>query len=187
VNPEVLTCAERLQHEGFLRREEMNAAVRALAKDAVPTKEIVRRTGRSRQTVRRILRGERDDFFRVCASSLEPWLVQLNEAWSGGCRNSAEPWRRLRLAGSGGSLRVVTEWATRRRRTEAAQLSGPGKCPSAWKIAMTLTSKRNFLTREDAVTVAIVEADVPVLAAARCLLERFQAIIRKQDPSALDA
>jgi transposase len=187
VNPEVLTCAERLQHEGFLRREEMNAAVRALAKDAVPTKEIVRRTGRSRQTVRRILRGERDDFFRVCASSLEPWLVQLNEAWSGGCRNSAEPWRRLRLAGSGGSLRVVTEWATRRRRTEAAQLSGPGKCPSARKIAMTLTSKRDFLTREDAVTVAIVEADVPVLVAARCLLERFQAMIRNRDPSALDA
>ncbi len=31
VNPELLTAAERLQHEGFLRREEINAAVRALS------------------------------------------------------------------------------------------------------------------------------------------------------------
>ena len=81
---------------------------------------------------------------------------------------------------------VVAEWATRRRRTEAAQISGPRKCPSARKIAMMLTQKRAHLTREDAVTVAIIEAAVPVLAAARHLLERFQAMIRKREPSGLD-
>lgn len=31
VNPELLTAAERLQYEGYLRWEETNAAVRALA------------------------------------------------------------------------------------------------------------------------------------------------------------
>lgn len=33
INPELLTCAERLQYEGFLRREEANAAILALSRE----------------------------------------------------------------------------------------------------------------------------------------------------------
>jgi transposase len=106
---------------------------------------------------------------------------------SGGSRNGAELWRRLRRAGFGGSLRVVTEWTTRRRRAEAAQASGPRKCPSARKIGMMLTQKRAHLTREDAMTVAIIEDTVPVLTAARHLLERFQTMIRQRNPSEFNA
>jgi len=166
---------------GLIRATKGGQAMRG-----APIERIVLRTGCGRQTVRRILRGERDDGFRVRMSSLEPWLVQLDEAWSGGCRDGAELWRRLRLAGFGGSLRVVTEWATRRRRSEAAQASDPRKCPSARKIAMMLIQKRAHLTREDAVTVAMIEAAVPVLTIARHFLERFQGMIRKRDPSGLD-
>jgi len=124
ITPTLLTCAERLQYEGFLRREQANAAIRALANEGTPIREIVRRTGCSRQVVRRSVRGERGDVFRVRMSSLEPWLARLDEEWTAGCRNGAELWRRLKTEGFKGSLRVVTEWATRRhglrpRRTAA--------------------------------------------------------------------
>jgi transposase len=118
INPDLLTAAERLQYEGYLRRE--NAAVLALAKDGTPIKRIVVRLGHSRQLVRRIIRGERHDVFRTRHGSLEAHLPWLDAQWSSGCRNGAELWRRLKERGFRGSLRVVTEWATRRRRSEKA-------------------------------------------------------------------
>ena len=45
ISPELLTCAERLQYEGFQRREETSAAILALPKDGVPIKQIVRHVG----------------------------------------------------------------------------------------------------------------------------------------------
>ena len=47
VNPDLLTAAERIQYEGYLRREETNAAILALAGSGQTIKAIVRRTGPS--------------------------------------------------------------------------------------------------------------------------------------------
>jgi transposase len=44
INPDLLTAAERIQYEGYLRREDTNAAILELAKAGVTIKEIVRRT-----------------------------------------------------------------------------------------------------------------------------------------------
>ena len=77
VDPDLLTAAEKLPYEGYLRREDVNAAVQELAKAGVTIKEIVRRTGHNRGLVRQILRGQRSDVFRTRESSLEvylPWL-----------------------------------------------------------------------------------------------------------------
>src|SRR5271169_4826694 len=116
INPELLTSAERLQYEGYLRREQTNAAILALAKDGVAIKQIVRKTGHSRNRVRQVLRGDRGDVFRTRQSSLDAHLPLLDAQWAGGCRNGAKLWRRLKLDGFRGSQRVVSEWATRRRR-----------------------------------------------------------------------
>ncbi len=183
-DPATLAAAERLQREGWKRRVEAEAAVRALHASGVPIKEIVRRTGRSRKLLRDVLRGGRGEPFRPRASSLEPWLDRLNTEWGHGCRNGAELWRRLRAAGFAGSLRVVTERATRRRRDDAT--ARPGRCPAPRALARLLTLARDRLTRAEAVIVATVEHAVPPLVVAREAVDAFHGLIRGRDPSQLE-
>ena len=186
IDPVLLTHAERLQHEGYLRREEAYSIIRALAKNGTPIKEIVRRTGRSRKLVRDIVRGGGGDVFRCRSSVLEPHLAWLDAEWSAGCRNGAELWRRLQTtAGFRGSLRVVAEWATRRRRAESAGCERLRKPPPTRMLSRLLLSERDHLTKGDAITVARIERGVPALVTARHLVERFHGMVRERDPAGL--
>ena len=124
VDPALLTAAERLQHEGYQRREDTTRQILALKEAGHSIKDIVRRTRHSRKLVRKAVRGVQGDVFRVRQSSLDAHLPVLDAGWVSGCRNGAELWRRLRDQGFRGSLRVVTEWATRRRRAEQMQAQG---------------------------------------------------------------
>ena len=105
VDPALLTAAERLRYAGYRRREADNELVDA----GVPIKEIVRRSGHSRGTVRKVLRGQRDKMFRTRESSLDRYLPMLDEQWLSGVRNGAAIWRDLRNQGFRGSLRVVLD------------------------------------------------------------------------------
>src|SRR5450432_4723308 len=158
INPELLTCAERLQYGGYLRREETIATILALAKGGAAIKQIVRKTGHSRNRVRQVIRGDRGDVFRTRQSSLDSHLPLLDAQWAGGCRNGAKLWRKLKLDGFRGSLRVVSEWATRRRLSEKASDQQLQKVPSARTIARLMTSARDHMSRVDTVTIAAIEA-----------------------------
>jgi transposase len=174
IDPALLTRAERIQYDGYLRREQTNAAIMGLAKGGMAIKAIVRHTACSRKMVRQVLRGERSDVFRCRTSSLEPWLDQLDREWTTGCRNGAELWRRLQTQGFRGSLRAVGEWATRRCRSEGASPGGLERTPSARRLARLMLSGRPQLAKVEAVLVAAVECALPSLAKARELVERIR-------------
>jgi len=183
INPKLLTAAEKLQYDGYLRREEANAAICSLSKQGMSIKEIVRRTGHSRKLVRNVLRGQRTDIFRVRQSSLEPHLSWLDEQWASGRRNSAELWRQLKELGFRGCLRIVTEWASRRRRAEKAE-NALGHAPAARTIARLMTIGRDSLTKAETVTIAAIEESIPPLVEARGIIAAFQSMIRRK--SAVD-
>jgi transposase len=188
VDPASLTAAERRQHSGWLRREAENAGILALADQGVSIKEIMRRTDKSRGLVRKVVRGARNDIFRGRMSSLEPFLVQLETAWSGGSRNGAALWRAVKAKGFTGGLRVVSEWANRQRKDEGAATrdNRPGKTPSARSIARMMTTERDTLSKVVARTVAMIGDAVPDLTAARDLLDRFHRLIQQRKDKHLD-
>jgi len=185
INPELLTAAERLQYEGYLRREEANATILSLSKGGTPIKQIVRQTGHSRGLVRQVIRGERHDVFRTRESSLDQHLPWLDDQWAAGCRNGAELWRRLRARGFRGSLCVVGEWTTRRRRAEKTDVETLHRIPSARTIARLMTVGRDTLSKAETVTVAAVEAGVPPLVEAREIIAEFHLMIRRKTEAGL--
>ena len=95
VDPKLLTYAERLQYEGYLRRQETSDAIRELSRRGTAIRQIVRQTGHSRKLVRDVLRGQRFDVFRTRSSSLDSWLPWLNNRWEEGARNALALWREM--------------------------------------------------------------------------------------------
>jgi transposase len=180
VDPALLTFAEKLQYEGYLRREETNASILALSEQKVPIKEIVRRTGYSRGLIRKILRGQRSDIFRTKCSSLEPYLPWLDSQWAAGCRNGAALWRALRQQGFRGCLGVVSEWKARRKRAERTGSAELTRAPSARTIARLLTAGRDRLSKAETMTVAAIESGVTVFVEARGIIAEFLGIIRRK-------
>ena len=186
VDPKLLTYAERLQYEGYLRRQETNEAIQGLAKKGISIRQIVRQTGHSRKLVRDVLRGQRLDVFRTKPSSLDNWLPWLNNRWEEGARNALALWREMKAKGFPGQSGVVSQWAQRRRLAEKAGQSGFARTPSSRVIARLMTAARDDLAKSEAILVAAIEVNVPELVAARKAIGDFQSMIRSKSAAKLE-
>jgi transposase len=105
--------------------------------------------------------------------------------WAAGERNGAALWRQLKKQGFRGCLRVVTEWATRRRQADKTD-HALTRVPAARTMARLLTIGRDRLSKSETVTVAAVESGVPPLVEAREIVAAFQTMVRKRTLDALD-
>lgn len=112
-----------------------------------------------------------------------PWAGLPATGGSWARRRNRRAGRRCRR----GSLRVVSEWATRRRRAERAGCERLRKPPPARVLGRLLLSERDQLIKDDAITVARVERSVPTLITARDPVEYFHRMLRERDPAALPA
>lgn len=54
VDAALLSAAERVQYEGYLRREETNASILAMVDNGASIKQIRRKTGYSRKLIRAV-------------------------------------------------------------------------------------------------------------------------------------
>ena len=115
----------------------------------------------------------------------DPSERKSSDQWASGCRNGAELWRRLTARGFRGSLRVVGEWATRRRRAEKADAKNLQRIPSARTIARLMTIGMDTLSKAETVTVAAIEDGIPALVEAREIIAAFHMMIRRKAVAAL--
>ncbi len=122
-------------------------------------------------------------FARVRLNHHLPWL---DAQWADGYRNGANLWRCLKAQGFRGSVRVVAEWATRRRRAEKADDKSLHRVPSARTIARLMTTGRDTLSKSETVTIAAIEHGVPLLVEAREIITAFHTMIRKKSQEGLD-
>ncbi len=90
------------------------------------------------------------------------WHRIPDTQWAAGHRNGADLWRRLKKQGFRGCARVVSEWASRRRRAEKAD-GALSRTPSARTVARLLTFERDNLSKAETITVAAIEGGVPRL------------------------
>jgi transposase len=79
---------------------------------------------------------------------------------------------------------VVTEWATKHRRSESSGREINRTVPPARLLSRLMTMERDHLSKRDAVAVAAIETAVPTLTTARILLDRFHGMLRARDTDA---
>jgi len=186
-----LSRHRRLIEQNRERRMERYEAVMALFQRGVSQREIARRCGLNRTTVRRFIRAqefpERNP--RYYTSTLDPHRDYLDTRWRQGCHNCAQLWRELRSQGFAGRPHTVRDWISKHQRPQVcknvqpqpAASSPPRTSPRhvAWLLLKQPDQARRYLDE-------LVQRS-PEIAQCASLSREFFRIVRERDPTAWPA
>ena len=167
------------------RRDRCEAAL-CLHGEGLPTKEIARRLGASRNAVRRWVRaGGFIPYRRAPGSSrLDRHLPFVEARWQEGQHSATVLHRELHAQGFTGGYDIVRRWAARRKRGAPARPSS-ARIPSTRRITRWLTGDLAALSPEDrAFTEALCRA-APKLSQAAKDIRAFADLLRQNDPTGL--
>jgi hypothetical protein len=176
----ILICpAEKLQYEGYLRREDTNAAIIKLASAGVSIKEIVRGTCHSHKLIRRW-------YVASGLISSESGKVHLKlgcpSSMSSGPR--AATCKRTLATDAGKRLSGTSRRSQRMGEAPPTPRTGfrpaASEVPSARTTARLMTTALDHLSKADTVAIAAIEVGVPMLVEARILIDSLRSMIRKK-------
>jgi transposase len=189
--PPPMTCAQKLQWDGWQRRLRRHEAVMEQHRQGVPIKQICRNLAISRTLVRRWVRGAVPELNRPRMDSLKSHREFLERRWADGCHNAARLWRELREMSWSGSQRVVAEWAARQRLATPIPstrhpVTTPFAMPSVRRTARLLTADLERVVPTERRFVEQLVATSPEIATARDLALRFAAMVRERAADPLE-
>lgn len=167
------------------RRDRCEAAL-CLHSEGLPTKEIARRLGASRNAVRRWVRAGRFVPYRRApgSSRLDRHLPFVEARWQEGQHSATALYRELHAHGFTGGYDIVRRWAARRKRGAPARPPST-RIPSTRRITRWLTGDLAALSPEDrAFTEALCSA-APKLSQAAEVIRAFADLLRQNDPTGL--
>ena len=193
------TRAERDRTTRRERRRRVYDEVWRLHQEGHTQREIARRTGKARHTVRKYLRGDafpESKCRRPRPTQLLPYHAYLHERWEAGCHNAAQLFREIQERGYVGGVTEVRRYlAARRARLppEERRTSGPqphGKRerrpPAPRTVVWWLLRAPEQLTAGQSRFLSRLKEHCATVATAQTLAVEFFRIVRQREPQDLN-
>ena len=186
------------------RRHARYRAIQDLYAHGMSQREIGRRLGLSRETVR--LNVEADAaperrLNRPKPSILDPFEAYLQHRWMNGCHNGVQLWREICEQGYPGSRKRVTQWVQQRRTEPALTTPRPYRAAvmqrmreqplpriaSVRRLTWMLLREPDSLIPAERAALSSMRTTCPAIDHAYPLVHAFLALLRGQRPDELDA
>ena len=177
-----LPQADAMPNPASARRQDLYKKVHELAAEQVSIREISRRLGIQRLTVRSYLRASEcpRPAQRIRSSSVQEFTGYLQKRWHDGCHNAAKLYREVRERGYSGNYhavrRMVEKW---RACGQPVLVNISAKPPSASMVARLLLNEGNISPELKRFTDKLLIIN-PVLRLARKLGQEFVEMVRNR-------